>query len=393
MEQEPELARGRIPTLWLGSAILLAVCLLVYVGLTPFGFDAPNGLEWTENPPGLAFDGRGLAFSEGRLRWPDGVAPALTVHLRLQATALSESGLGSILSLDDGQEAPRFVLAQWGDGLVLRVRALGIPGSGREHWEIGTDAALPIAEPRLITLTTGEATGTTLYVDGVPRSRSPKKIFGMPPDDAVELILGASRTGQAGWQGLIQEVVVYGRVLDAEDVARTAEGSHGVSASDLRVDAWLIYDLAAFARASISGDAVPNQAATSGFGPLRCPPTFDPPGRIVLEFPERESLGKPWFVRDAVRNFIGFMPLGWLLMFVLSRGHGRRNGNRSSLSGLALVVLAGAALSLSIELIQILEPLRVSSLVDLILNTAGTAAGALGSMLVGRFRTGLVSSP
>ena len=290
------------------------------------------------------------------------MAPALTVHLRLQATALAERGLGTILSLDDGQEAPRFILAQWGDGLVLRVRAPGSPGSGRGDWEIGTDATLPIAKPRLITLPTGEATGTTLYVDGVPRSRSPKKIFETPPDGAVQLILGASRTGQAGWQGLIQEVVVYGRVLDAEDVARAAERSHGNFASGLRSEAWLIYDLGAFARASISRDAVPNQAATNAFGPLRCSPTFDPPGRIVLELPQRKSLGKEWFVRDAAQNFMGFMPLGWLLMVVLSRRRGRRSGNRSSLSGLALAVLAGAALSLSIELIQILEPLRVSSL-------------------------------
>jgi glycopeptide antibiotics resistance protein len=51
-----------------------------------------------------------------------------------------------------------------------------------------------------------------------------------------------------------------------------------------------------------------------------------------------------------------------------------------------MATLIGAALSLSIELVQMAVPSRVTALSDVLLNTVGTAAGAMvGCWISGRY--------
>ncbi|MDY7080506.1 MAG: VanZ family protein [Chloroflexota bacterium] len=71
-------------------------------------------------------------------------------------------------------------------------------------------------------------------------------------------------------------------------------------------------------------------------------------------------------------NVVVFVPLGAALAFAL--------GDKPAGRRLLLATLAGAALSLCIELAQIAIPSRVSALDDWLLNTVGTAVGALVSI-------------
>ena len=64
-------------------------------------------------------------------------------------------------------------------------------------------------------------------------------------------------------------------------------------------------------------------------------------------------------------NVIGFMPLGFLLAWKQKR------------SRIALALMIGFALSLTIELIQPLIPGRDSSIVDLASNSTGALLGAV----------------
>jgi VanZ family protein len=84
------------------------------------------------------------------------------------------------------------------------------------------------------------------------------------------------------------------------------------------------------------------------------------------------ALGWPryWTAFDMVANFLGYLPLGVLVFGALVRT-GRATG-----PGLLAAVLAGAALSLGMELLQNYLPRRVPSNLDLALNAAGSAAGA-----------------
>jgi VanZ family protein len=88
---------------------------------------------------------------------------------------------------------------------------------------------------------------------------------------------------------------------------------------------------------------------------------------------------KYWTAFDVVANLLGYMPLGALVFGAAVRtGHGTR---RSIAMGLA----AGFALSFSMEWLQNFLPQRVSSNLDLFLNTVGTGLGVTTAALVHRW--------
>lgn len=77
----------------------------------------------------------------------------------------------------------------------------------------------------------------------------------------------------------------------------------------------------------------------------------------------------PRLLIGLVGNVVVFVPLGAALALALRASPvGRR---------FLMATFVGAALSLSIELVQMAVPSRVTALSDVLLNTVGTAAGAL----------------
>ena len=83
-----------------------------------------------------------------------------------------------------------------------------------------------------------------------------------------------------------------------------------------------------------------------------------------------------WTGFDLVANLLGYMPLGALLF-----GAAVRSG-WSVTRAFALALALGAGVSASMEFAQNYLPLRVASNLDLALNIAGTALGALAGALV-----------
>jgi VanZ family protein len=83
-----------------------------------------------------------------------------------------------------------------------------------------------------------------------------------------------------------------------------------------------------------------------------------------------------WTAFDVVSNLLGYMPLGALAVGALVR-----SGRRVSIAFIA-ALLAGALLSFAMESLQNWLPQRVPSLLDWMLNAAGTLAGALVAVAV-----------
>jgi VanZ family protein len=83
-----------------------------------------------------------------------------------------------------------------------------------------------------------------------------------------------------------------------------------------------------------------------------------------------------WF--DVNINIAGYAPIGFLLALALLRTGWAR-------AAVPLAFLIGTLLSLGMEFLQIYLPQRVSSNMDLALNSAGTLAGALVAALLERF--------
>ena len=79
---------------------------------------------------------------------------------------------------------------------------------------------------------------------------------------------------------------------------------------------------------------------------------------------------------DLLANILFYMPLGFTFERALREHFKRRHT-------LALAILAGAAISLSMELLQHFVAGRVSCMSDFYLNTIGTAVGAVAGIAVG----------
>ncbi len=91
-----------------------------------------------------------------------------------------------------------------------------------------------------------------------------------------------------------------------------------------------------------------------------------------LTEPAAERGISPRVLIGLVGNVVVFVPLGAALALALG---GKPAGRR-----LLLATLAGAGLSFGIELAQMALPSRVTAADDLVLNTVGTAVGAVISL-------------
>lgn len=89
-----------------------------------------------------------------------------------------------------------------------------------------------------------------------------------------------------------------------------------------------------------------------------------------------------WNEFDVVANFVGYLPLGALVVVAWVRSGG------SLKVALLLAVLGGSMLSLALETTQNFLPRRVPSRADWVLNSGGAAAGAL--LLAATWRLGWV---
>lgn len=112
-------------------------------------------------------------------------------------------------------------------------------------------------------------------------------------------------------------------------------------------------------------------ASLHPFGPWAWPVRADP-ALLWLPWP------RYWLVVDIVFNLIGYLPFGFLLAAGSLR-MGRPTGR-----ALLRATLLGAGLSLAMEWLQILLPIRVPSRADWLLNAGGTVLGALAAALAAR---------
>jgi hypothetical protein len=84
---------------------------------------------------------------------------------------------------------------------------------------------------------------------------------------------------------------------------------------------------------------------------------------------------KRWNLRDFILNFLWFMPFGLLLKPLLDKITGRNSLN------FWLTFTAGFALTITIESLQVLLPIRNTSITDVLFNTLGTLAGSFLSAI------------
>lgn len=335
----------------------MALGLLV-IGLWPLSFQPVNQVQWIDGEGGLRFQPNGLIYDPVPLDPPmaDRTPGTVTVELQLTAENEPHDNLDHILTIDDGRLPSRFVLCQWKDLIILRVTA----PNKRGYDETGLPGALKSTVPTQITLTC-DSSGTTWYVDGVVAQHSPDFLI---PSDPLHgrLIIGDSAHGRQSWQGRLRALTLFDRALDADEVQwRSLAWSHRHLTS-LTNSPGLVSCLT-FREGH--GNTVQDESPYRHR--LLIPEHYQPMRKSVLIWPPK------WQWKDSLDifiNLIGFIPFGSLCFWSLRTA--LRQPRKNSV---VFALIAGALVSLCIEITQIWLPNRYSSSVDLLCNTLGTAIG------------------
>lgn len=348
------------------ALLLVVIALTLAAGLHPKDFRFRNEARWMTREPGLRFDQYGIAAT----------APFLDAA---QASALRSSGASIEISFapppppgpdpdrfrflfvfHDGHDHRQLVLARWDEWLIFMQG--DDYGNRRRTPRLSCPMPAPGSGRHLLTIvhTPGR---TSLYLDGQPVDSRRDFPFLLPAGQPKgRLILGNSPYGAMGWAGLIGHFAVFSSPLPPEVIASRHAAFQGGSLPPPPESPFLFYPL----RES-SGTRASDHAGT---GPDLVIPRYAsfPPKRI---FRYRFTVNRI-LASDILLNLFGFLPFGLAAALVLRP----RTGFRHLLPALAVTIL-GFALSLGIESAQTWLPSRHSSPLDLALNTAGAALGAL----------------
>ena len=350
------------------SPVLGVICLLLIGGMLiacfwPFNFVPVNKVGWIQNGNGIRFYGQGIVFSRESL-----VTPAVTsrkkapftIELLIRPIKEPDENMPSILTLYD-RDLEQIIISQWKTTLIIQSAHVQ-----NEYREIGIENALRKDVTHLIIMTSGEE-GTDIYVDGKIEKSFPH--YSLLPDDqkpAGCLILGNSPGGNSSWNGAFFGLAILDRSLSGKEAldhyrAWRERGQPLFSGSEKPLALYLFDEH--------GGEQILDHSGSRNH--LLMPAIFKPVHRIILIAPWNESWFSLAYLTDFVINILGFMPFGFFVTAWLWRAK-----NLPAPRVYGICIFLGFCMSLAIEIVQAYLPTRGSSVIDVVSNTLGTAAGA-----------------
>lgn len=356
---------------WL-SVVLVAGYFIA--GLWPFAFRPANRVSWLPDRAGLSFQDDGIVYDPALLPGSETTRAAgqpanYSVELWVESGSKPATDVFHLLTINDGRLPSKFVLCQWQKEIILRASVRGSKGPRRIH-EVGVDDALVAGKARCITVT-GSADGTDFYLDGVLAGRFPEFIL---DSDALagQMVLGNSADGRNSWVGRLFGLAIYERKFTAAEVAAHQSLWTQGAARQLRTTPGLV---ALYLFPEGSGREAADLSPEHHH--LLIPEIFRPLLTEFLTPPCRDLAYDAPDYRDLALNLVGFVPFGFC--FYCYR---RLRGVRPWFADASFVIMTGTAISLTIEVVQVWLPNRVSSMNDLLGNTLGTVLGVLLTLVV-----------
>ena len=320
----------------------------------------------------MEFSGQGVIHSSGLIDATSGQKnSACSLRIRLQPRIVDLDNSATLLVFYTPENPVRFRLMQYHDELLIR-RDYRDSQNRLKTIELELERTFVRDEPVTYTITTGAAGGSVAYRNGARVGDSPRMGLSCA-DFSGQLVLGDSPVAENAWQGKLLEVTIYNRGLSAEEIGRAdaADAKGDPSTNGGKVEPRKTADsknvIAHYEFAEGSGKVIHNSA---GLAPdLYIPGDFRILHKPFLMPPWQETPDKVE-LRDMVINIGGFVPFGFLCFACLRRHRERRRA-------IILTVLAGAAISITIEVLQYFVPPRSSDMIDLVTNTLGTYLGVL----------------
>jgi hypothetical protein len=366
--------------------LILVTLVTLLFGLWPLNFFPENQVRWLAAEDGVQFCKErisnrratgGVIYSDGPLdvrSGSHGFQPT-TIEIYVESHAEADRGLAHILSFHDGHPCSPLVIGQWKSYLIIRSRNNDTRDSCRE---IDLKDGLGTNQKKLITIASGPER-TEIYVNGgLARSYDIRSLIGAEHFCGY-LCLGNSSIGHNAWVGNLYGLALHDKLLTSEQIRQnfTLWTNKPVEMpAVIEPEPLILYTFA-----ERTGSLVRNQLDDANH--LTIPPTFKAlKSAVVLQF-WREMAWEEWPVGDVLLNVFGFVPFACCLLMFLAA-----NRNISSGQAAFVTVLAGAFLSLIIEISQMGLPMRVPSSLDLLCNTAGAVLGVLVLRIVTHVRAG-----
>jgi VanZ family protein len=348
---------------------ILLVLGLLAAGLWPFQPFPDNGVSWLSAPSGVEFVHHGVIFGSGVIdAAPGHEISACSLRIRLQPRIVDLDDSGTLLVFYTPENPMQFRLMQYRNELLIR-RDYRDAQNRLKTIELELEHTFVRDEPVTYTITSGTSGGGVAYRNGVRVGDSPRMGLSCA-DFSGQLVLGNSPIAEDGWRGRLTELAIYDRKLSAEEVARADSAQQEAAIKPDRVPRKTLDDqgaIAHYAFAEGSGNVIHNSAGSAP--DLYIPGVFRILHKQFLMPPWKESPDKV-ALRDILINIGGFMPFGFLCFAYLRR-------HRANKSAVILTVLAGAGISLTIEVLQYFVPARSSDMIDLATNTLGTYLGVV----------------
>jgi hypothetical protein len=291
--------------------------------------------------------------------------PAVSIELAAIIPDRSREGFPFVFTLTNGNASTQLVLGQWQYSLIL-MSGTDFRDERREP-RVTTDIETFIAEPTHVVITLG-STGAALYLNGVLAHRNPNFPFNKTGvDPPSRLVLGNSPVGSNPWQGTLM-----GFALTQDELSPATVQAHFKNWRETGVltgpdpDSSILYyrfnDPLPDAGKDESGNSID----------LQFPAHQSFVRKSLFESPGSDFRWDHSLLQDVLTNFLGFMPVGFVMAGALTQVRNQNLGRK-----VVLALIAGGLLSLSIEVGQAWIPTRDSNWLDWILNTIGAAGGAL----------------
>ncbi|HVU28459.1 MAG TPA: VanZ family protein [Verrucomicrobiae bacterium] len=334
-------------------------------------------MNWLANRTGLQFGTRGIAYDPTplALSGSDGISaqPAsFSAEVWLEADREPDDDVFNVLTIHNAGLPADFVFCQWKREFLFRA-AITHPFAHHVS-EIGISDALLTGKIHFIAIRS-DAIGTDLFLDGSLKGHFPG--FVLRPNAAIgQLILGNDDSGKHPWRGRLFGMALFNRRLDTAEVAEHYQLWMNENALQLTNAAGLtaLY-LFNEGRGQRAEDFSSNRHH------VFIPEVFQPIYRRVLIPPWKDlSYNNRPDYSDIAVNILGFIPFGFCFFIYRQSAAPKRQA-----ANFLLVLLAGFAISLTIELIQAWLPNRTSSMTDLLTNTTGTLIGVMLAVRCRRF--------
>jgi len=332
------------------------IAMLFLVGLWPMNFFLKNGATLDDKtgliiaPPSAVFTTI-LPQNLHNLR-------EFTIFMDVSSRFSGSKGFGNIFAYASEYEHINFMVGQWKNGIVLRIRQAKNP----VLIHFGKKNVFYDEKPSRFAFVYDGNT-LTLYHNGRKSAHRRTGVMNFSKwERSYPLVIGSDASGRSPWRGTIRTIAIFPKALPEHTV-------RGLPAGIAELSPLIYYPFKKNGRQNSEEQSMGTQAY------LRIPPDFTPYRRAFLNFSFTELKRFPRDLTDIIINILGFIPLGFLLALQMFRK------DASAKRFFFIAVFIGFSISFAIETSQAFIFDRSSSLIDLCNNTLGSAVGVLAAHL------------